>query len=152
MIHKVWFHKCFGSELVNYMNSQLLYMQNLQACTCEMGNCTCNGPPSHISLCIFCGCHSDSRAVFSHFTLPLSDVFSCPNNFSKYKNVYINNNFSKLPIVDEGVCLGFPSPPFHVILQRRYVNDVAVCDITCFFRNKFNVVTLFYKQIGDWSI
>lgn len=64
--------------------------------------------------------------------------------------MYINNNFNKLPIIDEDVCLEFPSPPFHVILQRRYANDMTVCD--CFFRNKFNAVTLFYNQIGDWSV
>lgn len=131
---------------------QLPYMQNLQICMCKMGNCTCNGPPSHISLCIFCGCHLDFKVVFSHFTLPLSNVFSCPNNFSKHESMYINNNFIKLPIINEDICLGFPSPPSHVILQRRYANDMAVCDIPCFFRNKFNAVTLFYNQIGDWSV
>lgn len=135
------------------MNALLLYMQNLQICMCKMGNCTCNRPPSRISMCIFCGCHLDFKVVSSHFTLPLSDVFSCPNNFSKYKTMYVNNNFSKLPIVDEDICVGLPpSPPFYVILQRRYANDMAVCDIPCFFRNKFNAVTLFYKQIGDWSV
>lgn len=61
--------------------------------------------------------------------------------------MYINNKFSKLPIIDEDLCLGFPSPPFHVILQRIYGNDMAVCDILCFFRNKINAVTLFYNQI-----
>lgn len=110
-------------------------------------NCTCNGPPSHISFCIFCGCHLDFRVVFSHFTLYLSDVFSSPNNFSKYENMYINNNFNKLPIIDEDVCLEFPSPPFHVILQRRYANDMTVCD--CFFskRNKINLMHLLYFTI-----
>lgn len=65
-------------------------------------------------------------------------VSSCSTNF-KYKNMDIN--FSKLPIIED-VCLRFPSAPFHVVLQKQYTNDMVVCNIPCFFRNKFNAVTL----------
>lgn len=101
--------------------------------TCKIGNCTYQRP-----LSVFFGCHLDFKVGFTHFILPLSDVFSCPTNF-QYENRYIN--FSKLPIIED-VCLRFPSAPFHVILQKQYTNDMAVCNIPCFFRNKFNAVTL----------
>lgn len=60
----------------------------------------------------------------------------------------MDNNCNKLPITNEYDYLRFRIPPLHVILQR-YANDMAVCDIPCFFRNKYNAINLFYNQIGD---
>lgn len=59
-------------------------------------------------------------------------------------------NFSKLPIVEE-FCLRFPSAPFHVILQKLYTNDMAVCNASP-ASSGINLMQLLYNQIGDWSV
>lgn len=114
---------------------------------CKMGNCTCQRPSSHTSSCLFCRCHLDFKVGFSYFTLPLSDLFSCSTNF-KYENLCIN--FCKLPIIED-VCLRFPSAPFHVILQKWYTNDMAVCN-TSPASSGINLMQLLYNQTGDWSV
>lgn len=58
--------------------------------------------------------------------------------------------FSKLPIIED-VCLRVPSAPFHVILQKCYTNDMAVCNISP-ASSGINLMQLLYNQTGDWSV